>query len=82
MLGVGVEEVQLAPDIVWAAPSIGPYRVMNSHADQPESLLPGARVLDWNEHYPASMGSVADRDPPIHRPDIVNLCSRRRTPVT
>ncbi len=58
--GVGVKEVELAPDLEWTESANGSYRVVNSHADQVETLPPGAKVLGWTDHCPVSMMGVGD----------------------
>ncbi|MGH8870404.1 MAG: type 1 glutamine amidotransferase [Acidimicrobiia bacterium] len=52
--GVGVKEVEVRDDLGLG----GPYRVLNGHQDQVETLPLGGEVLGWNEHCPVSMLGV------------------------
>jgi len=54
--GVGAKKVEVKGDL-----GLGPsYTVLTSYQDQIEELPPGAKILGWNEHCPASMIAVGE----------------------
>jgi GMP synthase (glutamine-hydrolysing) len=58
--GVGIKQVAVTRREPWMDPPATSFRVLNSHADQVETLPPGGRVLGGNDHCPVSLLAMDD----------------------